>query len=154
MIEYIKMIIIALVSGFAAPLPVSSSAQFSILSKAVFLTDDENKLGFYFALFGVTLSVVIFFCLRKIYLKSFRSLFSKATDSNGKIYKKVSKNILLSVLPMAVLFIPLGEGRLLLDYFDKFLSSCFVKNVSINSESNFPIGVFHHCFEKLYVVNS
>ena len=68
MIEYIKMIIIALVSGFAAPWPVSSSAQFSILSKAVFLTDDENKLGFYFALFGVTLSVVIFFCLRKIYL--------------------------------------------------------------------------------------
>ena len=122
MIEYIKMIIIAIVSGFMAPLPVSSSAQFSILSKAVFLTDDENKLGFYFALFGVTLSVVIFFCLRKIYLKSFRSLFSKATDSNGKIYKKVSKNILLSVLPMAVLFIPLGEGRLLIDYFDKFLS--------------------------------
>ena len=124
MIEYIKMIIIAVVSGFMAPLPASASAHFSILSKAVSLTDDENKLGFYFALFGVTLSVVIFFCLRKIYLKSFRAIFEKKSDSdsNLKIYKRVSKNIFLSILPIAVLFIPLGEGKLLLDYFDKFLS--------------------------------
>lgn len=124
MIEYIKMIIIAVVSGFMAPLPASASAHFSILSKAVSLTDDEKKLGFYFALFGVTLSVVIFFCLRKIYLKSFRAIFEKKSDSdsNLKIYKRVSKNIFLSILPIAVLFIPLGEGKLLLDYFDKFLS--------------------------------
>ena len=124
MIEYIKIIIIAVVSGFMAPLPVSSSAQFSILSQAVFLTDDESKLGFYFALFSVTLSVVIFFCLRKIYFKSFKSLVSKKSEneSNRKIYKRVSKNIFLSVLPMILLFIPVGEGALLLDYFDKFLS--------------------------------
>ncbi len=124
MIEYIKMIIIAVVSGFMAPLPTSSSAHFSILSKAVSLTDDESKLGFYFALFGVTLSVVIFFCLRKIYLKSFRALFTKDSknDVNLKVYKSVSKNILLSVLPMFLLFIPVGEGVLLIDYFDKFLS--------------------------------
>lgn len=124
MIEYIKMIIIAVVSGFMAPLPVSSSAHFSFLSKAVSMTEDESKLGFYFALFGVTLSVVIFFCLRKIYLKSFKALFTKGSknDSNLKVYKSVSKNVLLSVLPMIVLFIPIGEGTLLSDYFDKFLS--------------------------------
>lgn len=124
MIEYLKMIIIALVSGFFAPLPASPSAHFSILTKAVSFTDDESKLGFYFALFGVTLSVVILFCLRKIYLKSFRAMFTKGSknDSNLRIYKKVSKNLLLSVLPMALLFIPVGAGTLLLDYFDKFLS--------------------------------
>lgn len=124
MIEYIKMIIIAVVSGFMAPLPVSSSAHFSFLSKAVSLTEDESKLGFYFALFGVTLSVVIFFCLRKIYIKSFKALFAKDSknDSNLRVYKSVSKNVMLSVLPMAVLFVPVGEGTLLIDYFDKFLS--------------------------------
>lgn len=124
MIEYIKIIIIALVSGFMAPLPTSSSAHFSILSKAVYLTDDESKLGFYFALFSVTLSVVIFFCLRKIYLKSFKALFTKSKESepNLRIYKSVSKNIFLSILPMLVLFVPVGEGSLLFDYFDKFLS--------------------------------
>lgn len=124
MIEYIKMIIIAVVSGFVAPLPVSSSAHFSFLSKAVSLTEDESKLGFYFALFGVTLSVVIFFCLRKIYVKSFKALFAKDSknDSNLRVYKSVSKNVMLSVLPMALLFVPVGEGTLLIDYFDKFLS--------------------------------
>ena len=124
MIEYIKMIIIALVCGFMAPLPTSSSAHFSILSNAVALTTDENKLGFYFALFGVTLSVVIFFCLRKIYLKSLGALFTKKAkkDKNYKIYKNVAKNIFLTILPMPLLFIPVGEGMLLIDYFDKFLS--------------------------------
>lgn len=124
MIEYIKMIIIALVCGFMAPLPTSSSAHFSILSKAVNLTADESKLGFYFALFSVTLSVVIFFCLRKIYFKSLKSVFTKgsANDGNLKVYKTVAKNILLTILPMPLLFIPIGNGVFLIDYFDRFLS--------------------------------
>ena len=124
MIEYIKMIIVAVVCGFMAPLPTSSSAHFSIISKAVSLTSDENKLGFYFALFSVTFSVVIFLCLRKIYLKSFKSLFTKGNknDVNLKVYKNVSKNILLTILPMVLLFIPIGDGKFIIDYFDKFLS--------------------------------
>ena len=124
MIEYIKMIIVAVVCGFMAPLPTSSSAHFSIISKAVSLTSDENKLGFYFALFSVTFSVVIFLCLRKIYLKSFKSLFTKGnkSDVNLKVYKNVSKNILLTILPMVLLFIPIGDGKFIIDYFDKFLS--------------------------------
>ena len=124
MIEYIKIIIIAIVTGFMAPLPTSSSAHFSILSNAVNLTADESKLGFYFALFSVTFSVVVFFCLRKIYFKSFKALFvgKQKIDSNVKVYKRVAKNVLLSILPIPVLFIPVGQGVLLLDYFDKFLS--------------------------------
>ena len=124
MIEYIKIIIIAVVTGFMAPLPTSSSAHFSILSNAVNLTADESKLGFYFALFSVTFSVVVFFCLRKIYFKSFKALFvgKQKIDSNVKVYKRVAKNVLLSILPIPVLFIPVGQGVLLLDYFDKFLS--------------------------------
>lgn len=123
MIEYIKMIIVALVTGFMAPLPVSSAAHFSIITKALILTNDESKLGFYFALFGVTLSVVIFVCLRKIYFKSFKALVTKKNvkGENLKVYKNVAKNILLSILPMPLLFIPVGGGNLLIDYFDKFL---------------------------------
>lgn len=123
MIEYLKMIIIALVSGFMAPLPTSSSAHFSLLNEAVSFTADENKLGFYFALFGVTFSVVIFFCLRKIYIKTLTSVFKKKTANadNLKVYRNVAKNIFLTIIPMAVLFVPLGDGVLLIDYFDKFL---------------------------------
>jgi undecaprenyl-diphosphatase len=117
------MIIIALVSGFMAPLPTSSSAHFSLLNEAVSFTADENKLGFYFALFGVTFSVVIFFCLRKIYIKTLTSVFKKKTANadNLKVYRNVAKNIFLTIIPMAVLFVPLGDGVLLIDYFDKFL---------------------------------
>ncbi len=123
MIEYIKMIIIALVCGFMAPLPTSSSAHYSLLNEAVSFTADENKLGFYFALFSVTFSVVIFFCLRKIYIKTLTSMFKKKSQNtdNLKVYKNVAKNILLTLIPIAVLLIPTGEGELIIDYFDKFL---------------------------------
>ena len=123
MTEYIKMIIIALVCGFMAPLPTSSSAHYSLINEAVSFASDENKLGFYFAIFGVTFSVVVFFCLRKIYIKTLTSIFKKKSPNGDslKVYKNVAKNIFLSMIPMALLFIPTGEGTLLIDYFDKFL---------------------------------
>ena len=95
MIEYIKIAIIALVSGFMAPLPVSSSAHFSILNNAVELTSDASKLGFYFSLFQIAFAVMVFICLRKIYFKSIKSVFvgKKSEGDNSKVYKNVAKNI-------------------------------------------------------------
>ncbi len=124
MIEYIKMIIIAVVCGFMAPLPSSASAHFSLLSSAMALSADEKKLGFYFAVFCISFSLAVFLCLRKIYFKSIRSLFVRksAEGDNLKVYRNVAKNILLTILPMILLFIPVGEGTLLIDYFDKFLT--------------------------------
>ena len=123
MIEYIKMIIISIVCGFMAPLPASSSAHYSLINHAVSFADNENNIGFYFALFGVTFSVVIFFCLRKIYFKTITSIFKKKSHGtdNLQVYRNVAKNILITLIPMAVLFVPVGEGKLILDYFDKFL---------------------------------
>lgn len=124
MIEYIKMIIIAVVCGFMAPLPSSASAHFSILSSAVSLSSDEKKLGFYFAVFCIAFSLSVFICLRKIYFKSIKSLFIRKNTSgeNLKVYRGVAKNIFLTVIPVALLLIPVGEGTLLIDYFDKFLT--------------------------------
>ena len=124
MIEYIKIAIIALVSGFMAPLPASSSAHFSIVSSAVSLTTDSGKLGFYFAVFSVAFAVMIFICLRKIYIKSIKLLFApkNSKEPNLRVYKTVAKNIIITLLPMIVLFIPVGDGALLIDYFDKFLT--------------------------------
>lgn len=124
MIEYIKIAIIALVSGFMAPLPASASAHFSILGSAVSLTTDSGKLGFYYAVFSVAFSVMIFICLRKIYIKSAKLLFApkNSKEPNLRVYKTVAKNVIITLLPMIVLFIPVGEGTLLIDYFDKFLT--------------------------------
>lgn len=124
MIEYIKMAIIALVCGFMAPLPTSSSAHFSLLSSAVNLTSDAGKSGFYFAIFSITFSLMIFINLRKIYFKTVKSIFSskKAKSDNQRIYKSVAKKLLYTVLPMVLLFLPVGDGTIVIDYFDKFLT--------------------------------
>ncbi|MBO5936153.1 MAG: hypothetical protein J6Q79_00905 [Clostridia bacterium] len=124
MIEYIKIIITAVICGFMAPLPSSASAHFSLLSSAVSLTSDESKLGFYFAVFSLAFSVSVFLCLRKIYSKSIKALFVKKSTKgeNLKVYRNVAKNIFLTVLPVAVLFIPVSKDELLIDYFDKFLT--------------------------------
>ena len=124
MIEYIKMIILAVICGFMAPLPSSASAHFSLLSSAMSLSTDEKKLGFYFAVFSLAFSLAAFVCLRKIYAKSLKSVFvRKSADSeNLKVYRNVAKNIFLTIFPMIILFIPVGEGTLLIDYFDKFLT--------------------------------
>ena len=124
MIEYIKIIIIALVCGFMAPLPSSASAHFSVLSSAVSLTSDESKLGFYFAVFSLAFSVSVFICLRKIYSKSFKAIFVKKSTKgeNLRVYRNVAKNVFLTILPAILLFIPLSKDTLLIDYFDKFLT--------------------------------
>lgn len=126
MIQYIKMAVIALVCGVMAPLPVSSSAHTSFLNSVVKFTGDEQVLSFYYAVFMLAFSFVVFINLRKIYIKTFKSVFkSKNTqDSSAKAYKKVFKNILLSLIPLVVLYIPVSsDGTLLVDYFDKFLAS-------------------------------
>lgn len=127
MIEYIKLIICAIVCGITMPLPVSSGAHYSILSHAMSLTGDEKELGFYFGVFGIVFSVVIIIMLRKIYSKSIRAAFifnkDKLKEKKLTAYKSIVKNIILSLIPTIVLFVPTGEHTIVLDYFDKFLTS-------------------------------
>lgn len=125
MIEYIKIAIMALVSSVMMPLPASSSAHTSFLNKTLNYTADSSVLSFYYAVFSLAFCVVVFFNLRKIYSKVFSSMFkSKAqNDKTAVAYKKVGKNMLLSLIPLVILYIPVGENMLIVDYFDKFLSS-------------------------------
>lgn len=127
MIEYIKMIILAVVCGLTMPLPTSSAAHYSVLSHAMNLTGDEKELGLYFGVFGIVFSLVIFIMLRKIYIKSIKALFTFDNEKlkNKKLtpYKPIVKNIFLSIIPSLVLFIPTSKDTIILDYFDKFLTS-------------------------------
>ena len=125
MIQYIKIAIMALISSVMMPLPASSSAHISFLNKTLSYTADASILGFYYAVFSLAFCIVVFFNLRKIYSKVFSSMF-KSKNKEEKIasaYKKVGKNIIFSLLPLVVLYIPVGENMLIIDFFDKFLSS-------------------------------
>lgn len=127
MIEYIKMIIIALVCGVTMPLPTSAAAHYSLLSYVMNFKSKEEALGFYFGVFVITFSVVLFIMLRKIYIKSLKALFirdkEKLAAEKLTVYKPLVKNMFISLIPMAVLFIPVSEDTLLIDFFDKFLTA-------------------------------
>lgn len=126
MLEYIKIIILAIFTGFMKPLPVSSSAQYAFLNKVVSFSKDGAELGFYYSVFSICFAVCVFIMLRKIYIKSLKALFTTNKEKLKKeklvAYKKVATKIILSLIPIVVLFIPISEGTLILDYFDKFLT--------------------------------
>lgn len=123
MIEYIKILILGIFTGVMAPLPTSSAAHYSFLNTVMGFSTDERLLGFYYSVFMIAFSVVVFVTLRKIYIKALKSAFSKSKDKTTLAYKSRQKNILLSILPCAVLFVPVSSDMLLCDWFDRFLSS-------------------------------
>lgn len=126
MLQYIKMIIIAIFSGVMFPLPVSSAAHYSLLADVISFSKDEKELSFYFSVIMIVAAVVMFFFLRKIYTKAVKTLFvrdkEKLKEQKLTAYKKVMNNILFSLIPVILLFIPVSEGTLIIDYFDKFLT--------------------------------
>ena len=124
MIEYIKMFVMALINGVMMPLPVSSSAHVSFLNKVLGYTEDGSILSFYYAVFSMAFAVVIFFNLRKIYSKVFKNIFGdNKNDKSAAAYRKAGKNIIFSLIPVVLLFIPVSKDMLIIDFFDKFLSS-------------------------------
>lgn len=129
MIEYIKIIILSLICGVTLPLPVSSAAHFSFINGVLDFSDDKSVLGFYYSVMSVAFSAVIFVLLRKIYLLGFKSLFNK--DSKLTNYRKLMKNLFISLVPAAVLFVPVGEEKLLFDIFDGFLVKSNILLVSV-----------------------
>ena len=129
MIEYIKIIILSLICGVTLPLPVSSAAHFSFINGVLDFSDDKSVLGFYYSVMSVAFSAVIFVLLRKIYLLGFKSLFNK--DSKLTNYRKLMKNLFISLVPAAVLFVPVSEEKLLFDIFDGFLVKSNILLVSV-----------------------
>lgn len=131
MIEYIKILIFALFGGAAFALPVSSAAHYSFLNGIMNFSQEADTLGFYYSVMALAFSAVVFILLRKIYRLCLKSVFTN--DTKLKSYRKVMKNLVLSLVPMAVLFVPVGEGKLLCDLFDGFLTRENLLMVSVVS---------------------
>ncbi len=121
MIDYIKIIILALVTGVTMPLPTSSAAHFSLVSDVISFSDSGDELSFIYSVFSIVFAVVVFILLRKIYGKSIKSLFVRDAEELAS-YKKISLNLFLSILPAFLLLVPISEEKLLIDYFSTFVS--------------------------------
>ena len=123
MIEYIKVFLISLISAFTSPLPTSSSAHFSALNVITGYSADEKTLAFMSGIITLVFSVSVFFTLRKIYAKGIRSLFVKKEEREGvKSYRSFMGRLLFTLIPVAVMFIPVGKGRFVLDVFSSLLT--------------------------------
>lgn len=126
MIEYIKTIILAVLTGVTAPLPVSSSAHFSFLSNVLGVTQDGKILALYYNSFLVAFAIVIIISFRKIFIGCFKTMF--ISKKNVKAYDAASgfrfilKNIAVSIVPTLVLFVPVSKDKLLMDLFENFLN--------------------------------
>lgn len=131
MIEYIKILLISLICGATLPLPVSSGAHLSFINGILDFSDDKNVLGLYYSVMSVAFSLVIFVFLRKIYLSGIKSLFRKDKKLSG--YRKLMKNILISLIPSLILFVPVSEDKLLCDIFDGFLVRSNILLVAVAS---------------------
>lgn len=125
MIEYIKVIIISLVSGLLAPLPFSHSSAYSFLSYILDFYNDSALFTFYYSVITIAFALSAIVFLRKIYFKGFRALFStkKSKLQNRSAYRKFMLNLLISLLPAAVMFIPISKEKFLIDVFSDQLSS-------------------------------
>ena len=125
MIEYIKIAVISLISGFLAPLPFSYAASYSFLSYILDFNKNSQLSVFYYSIISVVFSLVIFISLRKIYFKGFKALFStkKSTMPNRSGYRKFMLNLLISLIPAAVMFVPYKKDKFLLDYFSEQISA-------------------------------
>ncbi len=122
MIEYIKIAVIALISGILAPLPFSYSASYSFLSYILDFNKGSSQLSvFYYSIISIVFSIAVFISLRKIYFKGFKALFStkKSNMLNRSGYRKFMLNLLISLIPAAIMFIPYPSGKFLVDYFSE-----------------------------------
>lgn len=117
MLEYIKMMIISFISGVFSPLAVSSTAHYSFLASALNLSDNNAFLGFYSSAVTVTFSAVVFVYLRKIYSKGLRAAFSKKRGAE----KSIARNLLISLIPAVIMFIPVSKTTFIGDIFATYL---------------------------------
>lgn len=125
MIEYLKTVVVAVVTAVTTPLPVSSAAHFNYFANVVGLSAESNILSLYYNTFIFVFSLVVFFAFRKTVCRGFRLGFSKKSEpgvSKPRDNKYFIKNILFSLIPAPLLFIPVSENKLAMDYLDTFLN--------------------------------
>lgn len=119
MIEYIKIAVISFISGILAPLPFSYSAAYSFLSYILDFNKGNELSAFYYSIISIVFSLAIFISLRKIYFKGFKALFStkKSNMLNRSGYRKFMLNLLISIIPAVLMFVPYKKDGFLIDFF-------------------------------------
>lgn len=119
MAEYIKAIILAVVTGFTAPLPTSSSGHFFGVNTFIGFSENSDVLSLYYSVFMIAFSLVILISLKDVYVKTF-----SVSSSGRKNYRLRLRNMLFSILISCLIFVPVpGTDKLISDFFGGFMST-------------------------------
>lgn len=138
MIEYIKTFIISFISSVFAPVAASSSAHYAFLENILSFSDTKEESAFYYSVISVVFALTSMFFVRKIYKKGFSAVFCKSKKlSNKKTYRTMMKGVLISLVPCAIMLIPVSENKLVLDYFTNYL---WKNNILVTAFCCFAMG--------------
>lgn len=125
MIQTLKILLLSAVYGFTSLLPTSSLGHFSLFKEVLGYTDENFNASFYYALFsigaGLAMYIYYFSVHTKIIKNTFRKKSSITLDSEAAFHV-AGKNIILSLLPLLILFIPTGKNGFVGSLGNYFLS--------------------------------
>lgn len=113
MLETIKIIILSAVHGLTAVLPVSSLAHFSLLKEVFGFTEENFNTPFYYSLFSLGTALALYLYFFRMHSNIVGNMFKSKTkieNEKQQAYKTAGKNIMLSLIPLAVLIIPISKS--------------------------------------------
>lgn len=113
MLETIKIVILSVVHGLTAALPVSSLAHFSLLKEVFGFTEENFNAPFYYAVFSLGTALALYLSFFAMHSNIVGNMFKsdkKIENEKERAYKTVGKNVLLSLIPLIVLIIPISKS--------------------------------------------
>lgn len=121
--QYIKMLIMSFVSAIFQPLCASSSAHFAFLNRILGFTEDGKEALFYLSIISFVFSLCSIIVLRKVYAKNARVIFTQngKKEKNSKAYIRMTKGMLISLVPAMLMFIPISKEKFLFDVMADYL---------------------------------
>jgi len=114
MIKTIKIIFLSIIQGFTSALPVSSLGHFALFKEVLGFTDENLNAPFYFAVYSFVSFLMMYLYYLNIHTKILKHLFrstSSIKDGKSLAFHKTGKNLALSLIPMLLLFVPIGKNK-------------------------------------------
>lgn len=126
MVETLKILLLSVVYGLTAVLPASSLGHFSLLKEVLGYTDENFNASFYYALFSIGAGLAMYVYYFSVHTKVVKNIFKKKDrliSEADVAYRTAGRNILLSLAPILLLFIPTGKNSFVGSLGTYFLSN-------------------------------
>lgn len=136
MLEILKIVLLSVIEGVTVLLPVSSLGHFALVKEVLGYTDENFNASFYYALFSLGAVLALYITYSKMHKNILMNVFkskNKLTDEKSVAYKKAGRNVVLALVPLAVLAIPTSKSRFVGSLWTYFLSDGSLLFVGLSS---------------------